>query len=41
MKRDAILEFQQKRGVRPSVFNRITKGPPPSFKNKERSRKIR
>ena len=34
MKRDAILEMQQKNGVRPLVFNGITKGPPLGFKKK-------
>lgn len=34
MKRDAILAMQQKSGVRPLVFDRITEGPPPGFEKK-------
>ncbi|KAG5122227.1 hypothetical protein JHK84_040567 [Glycine max] len=34
MKRDAILAMQQKGGVRPSVFDRITEGRPLGFKKK-------
>lgn len=34
MKRDAILEMQQGNDVRPSFFDRITKGPPPGFDKK-------
>ncbi|KAG4954350.1 hypothetical protein JHK87_039944 [Glycine soja] len=28
MRRDAILAMQQKSGAKPSVFNRISEGPP-------------
>ncbi|KAG4915255.1 hypothetical protein JHK87_052812 [Glycine soja] len=34
LRRDAILAMQQKSGVRPLMYNRISPGPPPGFKTK-------
>lgn len=39
MTRDAILEMQQRNGVRTLVFDRIIEGPPPCFKKKISSKK--
>lgn len=34
MMRDTILAMQHKGDVRPSVFDKISEGPPPGFKKK-------